>query len=143
MIRRPPRSTLFPYTTLFRSALASGFLHRHRPVVLCPCPDRTEPEFVVGSVSRGRGRNIAHDHDRICRDMAENDGRPCWSRRSKHPPRPCTFRLIYRTIQQRNFCFCRTPISFGSPAIPAPKRGGSRSSRTFGSGGGGRGSAWR
>ena len=27
MIRRPPRSTLFPYTTLFRSlALAKGFL---------------------------------------------------------------------------------------------------------------------
>src|SRR5260370_30348304 len=24
MIRRPPRSTLFPYTTLFRSALARG-----------------------------------------------------------------------------------------------------------------------
>src|SRR2546425_5970020 len=24
MIRRPPRSTLFPYTTLFRSALAFG-----------------------------------------------------------------------------------------------------------------------
>src|SRR2546427_4671824 len=24
MIRRPPRSTLFPYTTLFRSAFASG-----------------------------------------------------------------------------------------------------------------------
>src|SRR2546421_6657895 len=33
MIRRPPRSTLFPYTTLFRSALQSEFagdvLHRH------------------------------------------------------------------------------------------------------------------
>src|SRR2546430_11950015 len=25
MIRRPPRSTLFPYTTLFRSTQASGF----------------------------------------------------------------------------------------------------------------------
>src|SRR3989449_4165901 len=25
MIRRPPRSTLFPYTTLFRSVLAEGF----------------------------------------------------------------------------------------------------------------------
>src|SRR3712207_8239454 len=25
MIRRPPRSTLFPYTTLFRSALATSF----------------------------------------------------------------------------------------------------------------------
>src|SRR2546426_8406044 len=26
MIRRPPRSTLFPYTTLFRSSLAATFL---------------------------------------------------------------------------------------------------------------------
>src|SRR3712207_7180424 len=26
MIRRPPRSTLFPYTTLFRSATSSGAL---------------------------------------------------------------------------------------------------------------------
>src|SRR2546426_8682488 len=26
MIRRPPRSTLFPYTTLFRSPLGRGFL---------------------------------------------------------------------------------------------------------------------
>src|SRR2546430_9901299 len=25
MIRRPPRSTLFPYTTLFRSTLAAGY----------------------------------------------------------------------------------------------------------------------
>src|SRR2546430_13660234 len=36
MIRRPPRSTLFPYTTLFRSALAAGHLdpdgsHRREP----------------------------------------------------------------------------------------------------------------
>src|SRR5258707_10911527 len=29
MIRRPPRSTLFPYTTLFRSILAAGCRHRH------------------------------------------------------------------------------------------------------------------
>src|SRR2546426_8847582 len=28
MIRRPPRSTLFPYTTLFRSA--AGLVHHHR-----------------------------------------------------------------------------------------------------------------
>src|SRR2546426_2234024 len=32
MIRRPPRSTLFPYTTLFRSPLAEAAdLHRHAP----------------------------------------------------------------------------------------------------------------
>src|SRR3712207_8865385 len=28
MIRRPPRSTLFPYTTLFRSLVAEGLLTR-------------------------------------------------------------------------------------------------------------------
>src|SRR3712207_9313401 len=27
MIRRPPRSTLFPYTTLFRSTLEARYLH--------------------------------------------------------------------------------------------------------------------
>src|SRR2546425_2455404 len=30
MIRRPPRSTLFPYTTLFRSDVGPGALHGHR-----------------------------------------------------------------------------------------------------------------
>src|SRR2546427_7021815 len=30
MIRRPPRSTLFPYTTLFRSAAPAGSAHRCR-----------------------------------------------------------------------------------------------------------------
>src|SRR5262245_64715524 len=34
MIRRPPRSTLFPYTTLFRShhLHAAGHLARHQPL---------------------------------------------------------------------------------------------------------------
>src|SRR2546425_6142658 len=37
MIRRPPRSTLFPYTTLFRSLerlLAGGGLERHREILV-------------------------------------------------------------------------------------------------------------
>src|SRR2546430_3052970 len=34
MIRRPPRSTLFPYTTLFRSTLADGQLTRFHSVGL-------------------------------------------------------------------------------------------------------------
>src|SRR2546427_9171242 len=43
MIRRPPRSTLFPYTTLFRSR---GELRRlqHRRLHLCAC-DRREAEL--------------------------------------------------------------------------------------------------
>src|SRR2546430_7143502 len=32
MIRRPPRSTLFPYTTLFRSDLAQEVIERDRQV---------------------------------------------------------------------------------------------------------------
>src|SRR2546425_13361890 len=36
MIRRPPRSTLFPYTTLFRSGLGQG-----------PCADSCIPEPMV------------------------------------------------------------------------------------------------
>src|SRR2546425_2278817 len=31
MIRRPPRSTLFPYTTLFRSLVGEAVLLEHRP----------------------------------------------------------------------------------------------------------------
>src|SRR5258706_12763223 len=39
MIRRPPRSTLFPYTTLFRSAPESPneHLHNHIPDCQTPC----------------------------------------------------------------------------------------------------------
>src|SRR3712207_7728025 len=33
MIRRPPRSTLFPYTTLFRSPVDEAAAHRHRRAV--------------------------------------------------------------------------------------------------------------
>src|SRR5258708_26921155 len=51
MIRRPPRSTLFPYTTLFRSA---GFAPdgippravRRRP--LLPCGNRRKPQDPAG-----------------------------------------------------------------------------------------------
>src|SRR2546425_12927657 len=32
MIRRPPRSTLFPYTTLFRSVPERGVVHAREPI---------------------------------------------------------------------------------------------------------------
>src|SRR2546430_11963114 len=38
MIRRPPRSTLFPYPTLFRSLRVGGFLVREFPQELRPPP---------------------------------------------------------------------------------------------------------
>src|SRR2546430_12958540 len=52
MIRRPPRSTLFPYTTLFRSPEIDGFevlrhlkaeaLTEHIPVIMLSSADETE-----------------------------------------------------------------------------------------------------
>src|SRR2546427_1842276 len=42
MIRRPPRSTLFPYTTLFRSAVL-----RRRHLGQCRFPARTGLPFAV------------------------------------------------------------------------------------------------
>src|SRR3712207_8521543 len=60
MIRRPPRSTLFPYTTLFRSrdrvhhALAAELLGQHVPGVGL--------DLVVGDVGPGaeEGEQLAH-----------------------------------------------------------------------------------
>src|SRR2546430_17050299 len=55
MIRRPPRSTLFPYTTLFRSALGppSTALDRPRPFVI----SAATPPRGAGSGGRiGSGR---------------------------------------------------------------------------------------
>src|SRR5258708_14337423 len=37
MIRRPPRSTLFPYTTLFRSRPHPGAVRRPHQGFPCPC----------------------------------------------------------------------------------------------------------
>src|SRR2546426_3147847 len=48
MIRRPPRSTLFPYTTLFRSRFASALGRRRyppqHPLVDRPRPGREDAE---------------------------------------------------------------------------------------------------
>src|SRR5947208_11313307 len=62
MIRRPPRSTLFPYTTLFRSAVA--LIERARvAIVRARCPGRAHdvsrariarPRAGLGGIARAR-----------------------------------------------------------------------------------------
>src|SRR2546425_7922056 len=39
MIRRPPRSTLFPYTTLFRSLFFGAVRNDCSMIVCCHCPN--------------------------------------------------------------------------------------------------------
>src|SRR2546428_10139693 len=48
MIRRPPRSTLFPYTTLFRSTVVQEMVRGRFRTGLVPL--RTRPERVTGKV---------------------------------------------------------------------------------------------
>src|SRR2546422_4824459 len=49
MIRRPPRSTLFPYTTLFRSDFKQGMYRRAATQLGDSDPDRWPPELRDGA----------------------------------------------------------------------------------------------
>src|SRR2546430_7853311 len=53
MIRRPPRSTLFPYTTLFRARGAARLLARHD--IRLPDPPSRLPLVVVDGLGEGYG----------------------------------------------------------------------------------------
>src|SRR3712207_7562078 len=58
MIRRPPRSTLFPYTTLFRSG--EGYGGQNPPAHLRPVPDqRTTRVSVLEPSSFNDAQNLA------------------------------------------------------------------------------------
>ena len=61
MIRRPPRSTLFPYTTLFRSSEADAVLH-----AWCRGADGAERRPVAGRPDDAAGRG-----DRQCRQRRD------------------------------------------------------------------------
>src|SRR5438132_5667615 len=66
MIRRPPRSTLFPYTTLFRSPETLAGLDR--------VPDRDSDDLVpVGRVARSEEHTseLQSHSDLVCRLLLE------------------------------------------------------------------------
>src|SRR3712207_7528638 len=99
MIRRPPRSTLFPYTTLFRSAALRGL------------PDQVEQHDVDGA-------DPLHAHDRL--DAARGLPRRQEVRRAvllhgelaprlRAVPRPAAERSEEHTseLQSRQYLVCR------------------------------------
>src|SRR2546422_11565242 len=96
MIRRPPRSTLFPYTTLFRSAARRAVrLHEAADAVLGA---RGPDDDVVADHERGHrlgvaGGGVAHLHGPLLltRPLVERDrseerrvGKECRSRWSPY-----------------------------------------------------------
>src|SRR3712207_9517177 len=54
MIRRPPRSTLFPYTTLFRSEVARSVVHKSAPPIVGV--DRWAASRCLGWAASAAGR---------------------------------------------------------------------------------------
>src|SRR6266496_5994486 len=85
MIRRPPRSTLFPYTTLFRS---------RAPSAPFPCPGSPPPPILhrASRPARGDARrrcpSRAHSHGPRCHQTSGNRSRRSPARHvCRVPPR--------------------------------------------------------
>src|SRR2546430_5906508 len=68
MIRRPPRSTLFPYTTLFRSVsddeVIEAMIMDRRYQLVLNCLDTEESPFSKGTLVNFRKRLIEAQIDR-------------------------------------------------------------------------------
>src|SRR2546423_10905899 len=88
MIRRPPRSTLFPYTTLFRSSAGSP------PVRRCPCRDRRPCRRSRSEEHTSELQSLAY---LVCRLLLEKKKKPlCICRPVVYPiHRPGTNRALY------------------------------------------------
>src|SRR2546430_8364039 len=75
MIRRPPRSTLFPYTTLFRSLLAfKGLRDRGVDAWLCMVgdgPDRDDVERQASERSEEHTSELQSQSNLVCRLLLE------------------------------------------------------------------------
>src|SRR2546430_11971036 len=67
MIRRPPRSTLFPYTTLFRSGLHPGMLGRVVGILRADLLSRfVRQKFVrYGTKTRSESTRLNSSHSQI------------------------------------------------------------------------------
>src|SRR5437773_6068930 len=84
LIRRPPRSTLFPYTTLFRSENLVGMYHARRAEARDSTQHRCARER-----SEEHTSELQSHHDLVCRLLLEK----------KKP------------VSSRIFSLCKSPVS--------------------------------
>src|SRR2546425_1402980 len=68
MIRRPPRSTLFPYTTLFRSSIALGRLAHLRRTRRAPVAAQVDEVDVVAPP-----RDVFHPRHAVQRQVERSE----------------------------------------------------------------------
>src|SRR2546422_2405231 len=102
MIRRPPRSTLFPYTTLFRS-LTEPAAHRGPPRLEwvgdplggAPCRWAVDRRATDSSIDAGGGLARSEEHTSelqsrlhlVCRLLLEKKKNICIGSAAAHSPR--------------------------------------------------------
>src|SRR5256885_16392807 len=85
MIRRPPRSTLFPYTTLFRSAGSRPDFPEHEGAVLAHLD--VDFDIGVGQIHAHSWMGETHDIAELARQVLARE------RMGAHAPRPKRERL--------------------------------------------------
>src|SRR6201994_4878809 len=83
MIRRPPRSTLFPYTTLFRSVLLPGPIFRF-------CPLEQGQQRPVVSRSEEHTSELQSQSNLVCRLLLEKNNSCVFLRRPREAGPPAT-----------------------------------------------------
>src|SRR3712207_8592849 len=82
MIRRPPRSTLFPYTTLFRSGLEPVQAARCRAELVLPGP--VVLRAVAGAFPPLRGGAVRHPAAQVHAPLVERQDRKSTRLNSSH-----------------------------------------------------------
>src|SRR2546421_7981564 len=97
MIRRPPRSTLFPYTTLFRSAGALQLHRRHRADDAAGARARPPPPRSEAGLDR-KSTRLNSSHDQIsyavfCLKKKKNNKQACTE---TVEARYCCFSILHR-----------------------------------------------
>src|SRR3712207_9588433 len=101
MIRRPPRSTLFPYTTLFRSERQASALESLEPELAADILEAMEPDEaadVLGDISADRAADLLSRMDQEdAEDVRELLAYPEESRSEEHTSE----------LQSRQYLVCR------------------------------------
>src|SRR3712207_8560743 len=86
MIRRPPRSTLFPYTTLFRSTQGAPALPRRPQPHDAHCRDRVEKRDLKRRIAARHGLcgGIADGHEAVGQERVGGTDRKSTRLNSSH-----------------------------------------------------------
>src|SRR5258705_4266636 len=90
MIRRPPRSTLFPYTTLFRSNAMSGIFLEETMGIHGNGSLELYKEYPDADRSEEHTSELQSLRHLVCRLLLEKKKcRPCGTGSCSHPRAPC------------------------------------------------------